>query len=554
MTQTDLGGKVVYQIYVKSFQDSNGDGIGDLPGITSRLDYLSDLGVDYLWLTPIYPSPQRDNGYDVADYRAINPEYGTMQDFETLCAEAEKRGIRIMLDMVFNHTSTNHEWFRRALAGEQKYLDYYIWKDGVPGTPPTNWESKFGGSAWQWEERVGKYYLHLFDRTQADLNWENPEVRQELFDILHFWEDKGVRAFRFDVVNLISKPDVYTDDNAGDGRRFYADGPRIHEYLKLLNARGFGKCADVVTVGEMSSTSLENCVRYTAPAEGELSMVFSFHHLKTDYKNGDKWQLEPNRFGELKGLLDKWQLGMQAHNGWNAVFWCNHDQPRIVSRFGDEGQYHDVSAKMLGTAIHMLRGTPYIYQGEELGMTNAHFTDIRQYKDVESTNRYRILKDQGMPDEEIYAILGARSRDNGRTPMQWDGSAQGGFTTGTPWLAVNPNTDAINAAAEAADPDSVLNYYRRLVALRKEYPVIQSGLYAPVEPGNPNVYAYTRTLGGETLVVACNFYAEPARVTLPAPEGQDARLLIGNWPEQPFAPCMTLRPYEAVVYRFAPKA
>ncbi len=547
MKQSELAGKVVYQIYVKSFQDSNGDGIGDLPGVTSRLDYLAGLGVDYLWLTPIYPSPQRDNGYDVADYRAINPQYGTMQDFETLCAEAEKRGIGIMLDMVFNHTSTAHQWFQRAIAGDRKYQDYYIWRDGVPGVLPTNWESKFGGPAWQWEEHVGKYYLHLFDVTQADLNWENPEVRRELYDILHFWREKGVHAFRFDVVNLISKPDVFQDDDAGDGRRFYTDGPRIHQYLKELHARGFG---DALTVGEMSSTSLDNCVRYTNPDEQELSMVFSFHHLKTDYKNGDKWQLEPNRFGDLRELLDKWQLGMQQGGGWNAVFWCNHDQPRPVSRFGDEGRYREVSAKMLATAIHMLRGTPYIYQGEELGMTNAHFTTLDQYRDVESINRYHILKEQGVPEAEIFRILGARSRDNGRTPMQWTAGPNAGFTTGTPWLQVNPNAAEINAEACLADPESVLHYYRQLVALRKQYPVIQTGRYAPLMTGSANVFAYTRTLGAETLVVLCNFYPEPAVVTLPVLPGKAERL-IGNWPEAPYAGTMTLRPYEAAVYRFA---
>ena len=547
MKQSELAGKVVYQIYVKSFQDSNGDGIGDLPGVTSRLDYLAGLGVDYLWLTPIYPSPQRDNGYDVADYRAINPQYGTMQDFETLCAEAEKRGIGIMLDMVFNHTSTAHQWFQRAIAGDRKCQDYYIWRDGVPGVLPTNWESKFGGPAWQWEEHVGKYYLHLFDVTQADLNWENPEVRRELYDILHFWREKGVHAFRFDVVNLISKPDVFQDDDTGDGRRFYTDGPRIHQYLKELHARGFG---DALTVGEMSSTSLDNCVRYTNPDEQELSMVFSFHHLKTDYKNGDKWQLEPNRFGDLRELLDKWQLGMQQGGGWNAVFWCNHDQPRPVSRFGDEGRYREVSAKMLATAIHMLRGTPYIYQGEELGMTNAHFTTLDQYRDVESINRYHILKEQGVPEAEIFRILGARSRDNGRTPMQWTAGPNAGFTTGTPWLQVNPNAAEINAEACLADPESVLHYYRRLVALRKQYPVIQTGRYAPLMTGSANVFAYTRTLGAETLVVLCNFYAEPAVVTLPVLPGKAERL-IGNWPEAPYAGTMTLRPYEAAVYRFA---
>ena len=541
MKQSELAGKVVYQIYVKSFQDSNGDGIGDLPGVTSRLDYLAGLGVDYLWLTPIYPSPQRDNGYDVADYRAINPQYGTMQDFETLCAEAKKRGIGIMLDMVFNHTSTDHQWFQKAIAGDKTYQDYYIWRDGVPGAPPTNWESKFGGSAWQWEEHVGKYYLHLFDVTQADLNWENPAVRREVCDILHFWRGKGVDAFRFDVVNLISKPDVFEDDDRGDGRRFYTDGPRIHQYLKELHAQGFG---DAVTVGEMSSTSLDNCVRYTNPDEGELSMVFSFHHLKTDYKNGDKWQLEPNRFGELKALLDKWQLGMQAGGGWNAVFWCNHDQPRPVSRFGDEGRYREVSAKMLATAIHMLRGTPYIYQGEELGMTNAHFASIGQYRDVESLNYYQILQQQGKTPAQAMEIIQQRSRDNGRTPMQWDASAHAGFTTGTPWIGVVDNYRTINAAAEVGDPDSIYSYYKQLVALRKQRPVIQSGRIEFLYKDDPDLLAYRRWDETGELLVLCNLTAHDAPVALP--QGwQNAGVLLGNYPDG--APGASLRPYEALV-------
>ena len=541
MKQSELAGKVVYQIYVKSFQDSNGDGIGDLPGIVSRLDYLAGLGVDYLWLTPIYPSPQRDNGYDVADYRAINPQYGTMQDFETLCAEAKKRSIDIMLDMVFNHTSTDHQWFQKAIAGDKTYQDYYIWHDGVPGTPPTNWESKFGGSAWQWEEHVGKYYLHLFDVTQADLNWENPAVRREVCDILHFWRGKGVDAFRFDVVNLISKPDVFEDDDRGDGRRFYTDGPRIHQYLKELHAQGFG---DAVTVGEMSSTSLDNCVRYTNPDEGELSMVFSFHHLKTDYKNGDKWQLEPNRFGELKALLDKWQLGMQAGGGWNAVFWCNHDQPRPVSRFGDEGRYREVSAKMLATAIHMLRGTPYIYQGEELGMTNAHFASIGQYRDVESLNYYQILQQQGKTPAQAMEIIQQRSRDNGRTPMQWDASAHAGFTTGEPWIGVVDNYQTINAAAEVGDPDSIYSYYKQLVALRKQRPVIQSGRIEFLYKDDPDLLAYRRWDETGELLVLCNLTAHDAPVALP--QGwQNAGVLLGNYPDG--APGASLRPYEALV-------
>lgn len=540
--------KVVYQIYPKSFCDTNGDGLGDLPGVTAKLDYLKDLGVDYLWLTPFFPSPQRDNGYDVADYRAIDPRFGTMEDLETLVREADKRGIGLMLDMVFNHTSTAHAWFQKALAGDEKYQNYYIFKEGTPGKIPTNWVSKFGGPAWEYLPSLGKWYLHLFDVSQADLNWENPEVRAELADILRFWKGKGIKGFRFDVVNLISKPEVYEDDHQGDGRRFYTDGRNVHKYLQELVAAG--GIDGMITVGEMSSTSLENCIGYTNPDRHELSMSFSFHHLKVDYKNGDKWSLMPPDRMALKNLFTLWQEGMEAGHGWNALFWCNHDQPRAVSRFGDEGKYWKESAKMLGTATHMMRGTPYIFQGEEIGMTNAHYKTIDQYRDVESLNYYKILQEQGKTADEALEILAQRSRDNGRTPMQWTAGPNGGFTTGTPWLSVNENSSTINAAACLADPDSILHYYRKLVALRKQHPVIQTGTYAPLATGSANVYAYTRTLGGETLVVACNFYAEPAVVTLPDLPGTPERL-IGNWDAQPYAETMTLRPYEAVVYRFA---
>ena len=441
--------KVVYQIYPKSFCDTNGDGLGDLLGVTAKLDYLKDLGVDYLWLTPFFPSPQRDNGYDVADYRAIDPRFGTMEDLEILVREADKRGIGLMLDMVFNHTSTAHAWFQKALAGDKKYQDYYIFKDGTPDKIPTNWVSKFGGPAWEYLPSLGKWYLHLFDVTQADLNWENPAVRAELADILRFWKGKGIKGFRFDVVNLISKPEVYEDDHQGDGRRFYTDGRNVHKYLQELVAAG--GIDGMITVGEMSSTSLENCIGYTNPDRHELSMSFSFHHLKVDYKNGDKWSLMPPDRMALKNLFTQWQEGMEAGNGWNALFWCNHDQPRAVSRFGDEGQYWKESAKMLGTATHMMRGTPYIYQGEEIGMTNAHYQSIDQYKDVESLNYYKILQQQGKSPAEALEILAQRSRDNGRTPMQWDASAHAGFTTGTPWLEEVSNYKAINAAAQVGD-------------------------------------------------------------------------------------------------------
>lgn len=352
--------KVVYQVYPKSFYDSNNDGIGDLNGITEKLDYIKYLGADYIWITPFFISPQRDNGYDVADYCNIDPAYGTMEDFDRLSAEAKKRGIGIMLDMVFNHTSTEHKWFKKALAGEKKFQDFYIFKKREKGNPPTNWASKFGGNAWEYVEELESYYLHLFDKTQADLNWENPEVREEIYKVVKFWLDKGVNGFRFDVVNLISKPEKFENDYEGDGRRFYTDGPKIHEYLKGLNLNTFGQKNDIITVGEMSSTSMENCFKYSGKKENELSMVFNFHHLKVDYKNKDKWALQPFDFQELKDILNSWQVGMQEHDAWSALFWCNHDQPRVVSRFGDDKNYWKKSAKMLGTVIHMLRGTPYI--------------------------------------------------------------------------------------------------------------------------------------------------------------------------------------------------
>ncbi|MFQ6841294.1 MAG: alpha,alpha-phosphotrehalase, partial [Agathobaculum sp.] len=434
----DFHKSVVYQCYFKSFYDSNGDGVGDLRGVTAKLDYLQKLGVDYIWLNPFFPSPQRDNGYDVADYCAVDPRFGTMADFEELSREAEKRGIRLMLDMVFNHTSTEHEWFQKALAGDPDYEDYYIWREGGPdGTPPNNWESKFGGNAWQYVPEKGKWYLHLFDPTQADLNWENPRVRKELQNVIRFWMGKGVKGFRFDVVNLISKGS-YESDDQGDGRRFYTDGPRVHEFLHELNEATFGTDAEIITVGEMSSTSMENCYKYAGADTGELSMVFSFHHLKVDFVGNEKWVLVPFDFQKLKNILFSWQTGMSDHNAWNAVFWCNHDQPRVVSRFGDEGEYWKPSAKMLGTVIHCLRGTPYVYQGEEIGMTNPGFTSLDQYRDVESINHFHILRDRGLHEDSAYDILRVHSRDNSRTPMQWDASEGGGFSGAEPWISMNP--------------------------------------------------------------------------------------------------------------------
>lgn len=542
----DFRNSVVYQIYPKSFLDTNGDGLGDLKGVTAKLDYLEKLGVDYIWLTPFFVSPQNDNGYDVADYRAIDPRYGTMADFEELVAQAEAHNIRIMLDMVFNHTSTYHQWFQKALAGDPVYQDYYIFRPGKPdGTPPTNWESKFGGNAWEYVPQLGKYYLHLFDKTQADLNWENPTVRKEVQDIVRFWMGKGVKGFRFDVVNLISKGE-YADDFQGDGRRFYTDGPRIHEFLHELNQESFGQDPEIITVGEMSSTSMENCFRYAGADCGELSMVFSFHHLKVDFMGNDKWVLVPTDFGKLKDILFSWQEGMAAHNAWNAVFWCNHDQPRVVSRFGDEGEYWKESAKMLANIVHAMRGTPYVYQGEELGMTNANFTRLDQYRDVESLNHFQILRDKGMSEESVYNILKVHSRDNSRTPMQWDATAQGGFTTGEPWISVNPNTATINAQAQVEDKDSIFAHYQALIRLRHEYDVFAQGDFTPLTPDHPAVLAYQRKYQGQELICVSNFYRKECVWKAPV-ELDGYRVLLSNYSDSvPKAEWM-LRPYESVL-------
>lgn len=542
----DFKSSVVYQIYPKSFLDTNADGLGDLPGVIEKLDYLQTLGVDYIWLTPFFVSPQNDNGYDVADYRAIDPRYGTMQDFERLVQQAAQRGIGVMLDMVFNHTSTEHVWFQKALAGDPVYQDYYIFRPGKPdGTPPTNWESKFGGNAWEYVPALDKYYLHLFDRTQADLNWENPAVRREVQAIVRFWMEKGVKGFRFDVVNLISKGE-YADDLQGDGRRFYTDGPRIHEFLQELNRESFGQDAQIVTVGEMSSTSMENCFRYAAQDGSELSMVFSFHHLKVDFVGNDKWVLVPADFGKLKDILFSWQEGMAAHGAWNAVFWCNHDQPRVVSRFGDEGKYWKESAKMLGSVIHAMRGTPYVYQGEELGMTNAGFTRLDQYRDVESLNHFRILRDKGLSEESVYNILKVHSRDNSRTPMQWTAGPEGGFTAGTPWISVNPNAAVINAESQLQDSDSIFSHYRALIRLRKEYEVFAQGDFRPLTPEHPSVLAYERRWKGTSLVCVNNFYGKECVWNSPLPlEGY--RVLLTNYADCRPAAHWTLRPYESVL-------
>ncbi len=536
--------KVIYQIYPKSFQDTTGNGFGDLKGVTSRLNYLEELGIDYIWLTPFFISPQRDNGYDVADYRNIDPLFGTMADCEELIEEANKRSIGIMLDMVFNHTSTEHQWFQKALAGDPEYMDYYIFKDGTPDQPPTNWESKFGGNAWEYVPHLKKWYLHLFDVTQADLNWENPKVREELKEIIRFWKNKGVKGFRFDVVNLISKPEVFESDKVGDGRRFYTDGSKVHAYLKELVADT--QIENMVTVGEMSSTTLEHCIRYSNPKEKELSMCFNFHHLKVDYKDGNKWEIMQPDFKALKTLFYNWQLGMQENEGWNALFWCNHDQPRVVSRLGDDENYWKESAKMLATCIHMMQGTPYIFQGEEIGMTNAKYTDISQYCDVESKNYYEIMLRNGKKKEEALAILGARSRDNSRTPMQWNSGDHAGFSNSTPWLSIPENYKAINVEIEQNDADSILAYYKKLIQIRKEHPAISEGKIEFIYKDHLEILAYKRSFGDEEILVLNNLGRNHTRLTADL-QLESYEKILGNYEKADHA--KELEPFEAIIYR-----
>lgn len=543
----------VYQIYTKSFCDSNGDGIGDIQGIISKLDYLKNLGIDVVWITPMYISPMNDNGYDIADYYHIDPIFGTMDDFKELLSQMHERGIKLIMDMVINHSSTEHMWFKEALKGpENPYHHYYIWKEGSPDKAPNNWLSKFGGSAWKYVDSLGKYYLHLYDVTQADLNWENKALREDLYKMIRFWLDMGVDGFRLDVINLISKDQNFPDDTlltaTSDGRKFYTDGPRVHEFLRELTANTFGQYTGSLTVGEMSSTTIPHCIEYTKPENKELSMVFNFHHLRVDYPGGQKWALGKMDFAALKELFFTWQVEMEKGNGWNAVFWCNHDQPRIVSRFCDDKRYLKESAKMLATAIHMLRGTPYVYQGEELAMTNPDFESLDQYRDVETVNAYHALLEKGVTKDEAIKILVQKSRDNSRTPMQWDESLHGGFTTGTPWIGLAKNYATINAKVEVEDQDSVFHYYKKLIELRKQYKIISHGEFIPHYQDSAQVLGYIRKLGSENLLVVNNFYKDEVVIDLPPIlAGKTGKVLISNYSQTLSQnETLKLRAYESV--------
>lgn len=529
---------VVYQIYPKSYKDTTGNGIGDLQGIKEKLPYLSELGIDVIWLNPFYPSPQRDNGYDISDYTAVNPLFGTMADFEDLVATAKSYGIELMLDMVLNHCSTEHEWFKKALAGDAYYQDFFILRD-----KPTDWLSKFGGNAWAPFGDTGKYYLHLFDVTQADLNWRNPNVREELFKVVNFWRDKGVKHFRFDVVNLIGKDEVLVDCPVNDGKPAYTDRPITHDYLRMLNEATFGQDSDSMTVGEMSSTTIDNCVNYSNPERHELSMVFNFHHLKVDYDNGQKWTLKAYDFDSLKNLFHTWGEAMSDNDGWNALFWNNHDQPRALNRFVDVKNFRNEGATMLAASIHLSRGTPYVYMGEEIGMLDPDFTIMDDYVDIESINAYRELRDSGKTDEEAFAIIKAKSRDNSRTPMQWDDSTYAGFSTAKPWLALGASHKDINVASEMSG--KIFPFYQKLIALRKNYPIIAEGDYKAAYQESHQIYAFERQLDEQKLLVLNNFSAE--KVELDLPEVYiNGQVLISNYTTPKITQKLTLNPYQTL--------
>ncbi|MBU9712877.1 alpha,alpha-phosphotrehalase [Evansella tamaricis] len=547
---------VVYQIYPKSFNDTTGTGSGDLQGIINRLDYLKTLGIDVIWLTPIYSSPQRDNGYDIRDYYSVHEEYGTMEDFDRLLEESHKRDIKVIMDIVVNHTSTEHPWFQEASKSKDNpYRDFYIWKDPVDGEEPTNWISKFGGSAWEFDDKTGQYYLHLFDVTQADLNWEKEEVRERVYEMMEFWFDKGVDGFRLDVINLISKDQNFPNDDGrvppGDGRKFYTDGPRIHEYMQEMNEKIFSKY-HAVTVGEMSSTTIDHCIKYTNPDRNELSMIFTFHHLKVDYPNGEKWAIGAVDFQALKDILSKWQVEMYKGGGWNALFWCNHDQPRVVTRYGNDGKYHQESAKMLATLIHMMQGTPYIYQGEEFGMTDPKFDSISQYRDVETFNYYEIMKKQGVSEKDIMDIIKRKSRDNSRTPVQWDDTINAGFTTGTPWIDISDNYPTINAKSALNDKNSVFYHYQKLIKLRKKYDIITYGDFELIYYNHKQLFTYIRRYNNEVLLVVNNFYADEVSFEIPkAFINKEREVLLSNYDNpNTSTTSFLLRPYESVVYYF----
>lgn len=545
---------VVYQIYPRSFMDSNGDGIGDLGGITQKLDYLKELGVDVVWLSPVYQSPNDDNGYDISDYRAIMDEFGTMEDFDQMLAQAHSRGIKIVMDLVVNHTSDEHAWFVESRkSADNPYRDYYIWRQPVDGKEPNNWGSCFSGSAWQFDAQTQMYYLHLFSKKQPDLNWDNPHVREEVFAMMNWWLDKGIDGFRMDVISLISKDQTFPDGEPGiNGYASFneaANGPRVHEYLQEMR-REVLDGRDTLTVGECSGVTLDEAKKYACSDGRELNMVFQFEHMDVDADGSNKWSEKRMALKDLKDVMTKWQNGLQDI-AWNSLFWENHDQPRSVSRFGDDGKYWEASAKMLAVCLHMMQGTPYVYQGQELGMTNVPFADISQFRDLDSINAYRELTQKGVfTQEEMMRRLRLKSRDNARTPFQWDDSEHAGFTTGEPWIMVNPNYKQINAASQINREDSVFSFYKKLIRLRKEHEIIVYGTYELLLAEDEDLYVYTRTLGNERLLVVCNFSEHTDMFALPQGWQADrCTCLIGNYADVKADSSMQIRPYEAFVLK-----
>ncbi|WP_448782640.1 glycoside hydrolase family 13 protein [Blautia sp.] len=544
---------VVYQIYPRSFCDSNGDGIGDLNGITSKFDYLKELGIDVIWLSPVYKSPNDDNGYDISDYQAIMDEFGTMEDFDRMLAAAHERGIKIMMDLVVNHTSDEHKWFIESRKStDNPYRDYYIWRPAKEdGSLPNNWGSCFSGPAWEYDKTTDMYFLHLFSKKQPDLNWDNPVVRQEVFDMMNWWLDKGIDGFRMDVISLISKRPGLPDGTLGlNGYATFdiaANGPHVHEYLQEMRQKALNN-ADTITVGECAGVTLEEAKKYARSDEKELNMVFQFEHMDVDGdEKAGKWTTRKMDLRDMKKILTRWQKGLQDV-AWNSLYWENHDQPRSVSRFGnDSDEYREISAKMLATCLHMMQGTPYVYQGEELGMTNCPFNTLENFRDLESINAFHELTEQGKKtEEEMLAAISYKGRDNARTPMQWDDSAYAGFSTAEPWIMVNPNYTKINAKDQVSREDSVFKYYQKLIKLRHESDLIVYGTYDLILDDDKDIYAYTRTLEDEKLVVYCNFSATTREVEVPA-EFTDGKILISNYTDAKADKKITLRPYEAVV-------
>ena len=544
---------VVYQIYPRSFCDSNGDGIGDLNGITGKLDYLKELGIDVIWLSPVYKSPNDDNGYDISNYQAIMDEFGTMEDFDRMLATAHEKGIKIMMDLVVNHTSDEHKWFIESRKStDNPYRDYYIWRPAKEdGSLPNNWGSCFSGPAWEYDKTTDMYFLHLFSKKQPDLNWDNPAVRQDVFDMMNWWLKKGVDGFRMDVISLISKEPGLPDKEPGiNGYATFnvsANGPHVHEYLQEMRQKALNN-ADTITVGECSGVTLEEEKKYARSDEKELNMVFQFEHMDVDSdEKAGKWTTRKMDLRNLKKILTRWQKGLQDI-AWNSLYWENHDQPRSVSRFGnDSDEYREISAKMLATCIHMMQGTPYVYQGEELGMTNCPFNTLDNFRDLESINAFHELTEQGkMTEEDMMAAIGYKGRDNARTPMQWDDSAYAGFSTANPWIMVNPNYTKINAKDQVNRKDSVFKYYQKLIKLRHESELIVYGTYDLILDDDKDIYAYIRTLGDEKLIVYCNFSENTREVELPE-EFVNKKVLISNYSDAKANPKITLRPYEAIV-------